>query len=86
MPQDRSITQAERPLNAQILGANEAWLRVLDAYHVRFLVLNLDAESDIVKYFRSLPGWLVDFEDEESIIFARADVSAYAHQEIHIPV
>jgi hypothetical protein len=84
MPKDRCIVQAECPLNAQIPGANEAWLRVLDAYQVRFLVLNLDAESDMVKYFRSLPGWLVDFEDEVSIIFARADVSTCAHQEVYI--
>ena len=71
--------QTECPLNAQFLGTNEAWLRVLDAYHVRFVVLNLGAESDMVRYFRSLPGWLVDFEDEESIIFARDDLSAYAY-------
>jgi len=71
-------------LNAQIPRVDGAWLRALDAYHVRFLVLNLDAESDVVEYFRSLPGWLVDFEDEESIIFARDDVSAYAYREVQI--
>jgi hypothetical protein len=45
---------------------------VLDAYNVQFLVLNLYSESDVVKFFRLHPGWKVDFEDEEAIIFARA--------------
>ena len=84
MPREDSITQEERPLDAREAGIKENWLRALDTYHVRFLVLNLQNESDIVKYFRSQPGWLVDFQDEESIIFARADVPAHAHDEISI--
>ena len=77
MPQDDSITQEERLLDAREGGIRENWLRALDAYHVRFLVLNHQTESDMVKYFRSQPGWEIDFEDAESIIFARADVPVY---------
>jgi len=52
---------------------------MLDAYRVHFQVLNLSSESDMVEFFRSQPGWEVDFEDEESIIFARTeDVEAIA--------
>ncbi len=80
MPQDDSITQEERPLDAREAGIKENWLRALDAYHVRFLVLNRQSESDMVKYFRSQPGWEIDFEDGESIIFARADVPVYRAQ------
>jgi len=54
---------------------NENWLSVLDAYNVQFLVLNLHSNSDVVEFFRSHPGWKVDCEDEEAIIFARADGS-----------
>lgn len=54
---------------------NENWPSVLDAYNVQFLVLNLHNESDVVRFFRLHPGWKVDFEDEEAIIFARADRS-----------
>jgi Uma2 family endonuclease len=84
MPKEDSITQEERPLGAREAGIKENWLRALDTYRVRFLVLNLQSESDMVKYFRSQPGWLVDFQDEESIIFARTDAPAYALDEIPI--
>ena len=76
MPQDHSMMQAEGLLP----GTSKNWLTMLDAYQVRFLVLNLYSESDVVEYFRSLPGWKVDFEDEEAIIFARTDVPTYAHE------
>jgi hypothetical protein len=66
-------TPRKPPLDAQEAGVKENWLRALDAYHVRFLVLNLQSERDMVTHFRSQPGWVIDFEDGESIIFARAD-------------
>ena len=75
MRQDHSVTQAERLPAARANGTNENWLRVLDTYQVRFLVLNLDSESEMVELFRSQPEWIVDFEDDESIIFARAEVA-----------
>ena len=61
---------------------NKNWLTMLDAHHVRFLVLNLHSESDVVRYFRSQPGWTVDFEDEEAIIFARTDAPTYGHRPV----
>jgi hypothetical protein len=73
MPQNGSITQEERPLDTRESGIRENWLRALDTHRVQFLVLNRQSESDMVKYFRSQPGWEIDFEDGESIIFARAD-------------
>jgi len=54
-------------------GINEDWPAVLDEYGVQFLVLGRHDDSDLLKLFRSQPGWAVDFEDEEAIIFARAD-------------
>jgi len=52
---------------------------MLDAYRVQFLVLGLDRECDVVEFFRSHRGWEVDFEDEETVIFARTeDVEAIA--------
>jgi hypothetical protein len=65
--------RVERPLDVREAGIKEDWLRVIDACRVQFLVLNLQSEGDVVKLFRSRPGWNVDFEDEESIIFARTD-------------
>ena len=55
-------------------GINEDWPAVLDEYGVRFLVLDRHDDSDLLELFQSQPGWAVDFEDEEAIIFARADI------------
>jgi len=85
MLQNHSVTQAKQPQNTlaglhlKRTGLGENWLRVLDAYRVQFLVLGLHSECDVVEFFRSQPGWEVDFEDEETIIFARTeDVEAIA--------
>ena len=56
-------------------GLNEDWPAVLDEYGVHFLVLDRHDDSDLVKLFRSQPGWTVDFEDREAIILARADTA-----------
>ena len=57
---------------------NEDWLKVFDEYGVRFLVLDPQEDGDLVDLCRSRPGWEVDFEDGEAIIFARA-ASAWRH-------
>jgi hypothetical protein len=73
MSTDHAATETKRFFNKQDSGANANWRRVLDAHQVRFLVLNLDSEDDMVRFFRSQAGWSVDFEDGESIIFVRDD-------------
>ena len=60
---------------ARETGINEDWPAVLDEYGVQFLVLGRHDDSDLLKLFRSQPGWTVDFEDGEAIIFARADIA-----------
>lgn len=65
MPQDHSI--------AQEAGLNKRWLRMLDEYGVRFLAVDLHSDSDLVELFRSQPGWVVDFEDVEGVLFSRTD-------------
>jgi len=67
MPQDYSITQET--------GTNEDWPGMLDVYGVQFLILDRHDDTDLLDLFRSQPGWTVDFEDEEAVIFARADIS-----------
>jgi hypothetical protein len=65
--QDHSITRE--------VGTNEDWPAVLDEYGVQFLALDLHSDSELVKLFRAQPGWTVDFEDRDAIIFARADTA-----------
>jgi hypothetical protein len=71
MSVNHTTTKTKPSSNTQVNGANVNWRRVLDAFQVRFLVLNLGSEDAMVRFFRSQPGWSVDFEDGESIIFAR---------------
>ena len=60
-------------------GINEDWPAVLDEYGVQFLILDRHDDSDLLKLFQSQPGWAVDFEDEEAIIFARADTAQFTN-------
>jgi hypothetical protein len=71
--QENSMATTGRSWNGRQTSINVNWLRVLDAYRVRFLVLNLESEGDMVSFFRSQSEWSIDFEDEESIIFARSE-------------
>ncbi len=59
-------------------GPNEDWPEVLDEYGVQFLVLGRHDDRDLLKLFRSQPGWAVDFEDKEAIIFARTEMAQIA--------
>ena len=56
-------------------GANEDWLEMLEEYEVEFLVLDPHTDSELLGLFKSQPGWAVDFEDREAIIFARTNIS-----------
>jgi hypothetical protein len=85
MSMDYPATEGKRCFNTQGNGANANWRRVLDAHQVRFLVLNLESEDEMVRFFHSQPGWSVDFEDGESIIFARTDAGQVPDDRHPIP-
>ncbi len=68
MLQNYPVTQAEHK-------SVENWPRVFDEHDVQFLVLDRHDDTDLLNLFRSQPGWIVDFEDEEAVIFARADIA-----------
>ena len=51
--------------------AVEEWLDQLDEYGVEFVILDLDADSDLVEVFHLQTSWIVDFEDREAVIFTR---------------
>jgi len=67
MLQDHSV--------AQETSVTEDWLGVLDEHGVQFVALDLHSDSDLVKLFRSQPGWTVDFKDGEAVLFVRADIA-----------
>ena len=56
---------------AQGNGRLERWLAALDTHGVRFLILDKQQARSLLSIARSRPGWTVDFEDEESVLFTR---------------
>lgn len=54
------------------------WLTVLDALGVRFLALDVRRDSGLLQAARLHPEWTVDFEGQESMLFARTPPPAGA--------
>ena len=52
-------------------GRPERWLVALDTYGVRFLILDKERDGSLLDLVRLRPGWTVDFEDTESVLFTR---------------
>jgi hypothetical protein len=52
--------------------AQDDRLALFDRQNVRFVILNLLEDNDLVRLLRSRPEWTVDFEDADAVIFARA--------------
>jgi hypothetical protein len=47
------------------------WLALFEQENVRFVVLNRCTDSDLIERLRRRCGWIVDFENKESMIFKR---------------
>jgi hypothetical protein len=56
-------------------------LEMLDKFSVRFLALDYKLDRSLVEYFQSLPDWVVDCRDEESVLFVRADGAQASHRQ-----
>ena len=50
-------------------GQLDQWLAALDRYGVQFLVVDKRRDGALLDLIRSRPGWGIDFEDEESVLF-----------------
>ena len=57
---------------AQVTGIKEDWVTALDEQGVEYLVLDPQSDREMVKRFRTRPGWKVGFEDKEAVLFVRA--------------
>jgi hypothetical protein len=54
----------------------ERWLADLDAFDVEVLVLDIKRDGGLVQAARLHPGWDVDLEDGDAVLFARAGTSS----------
>ena len=77
MPQDYSITRE--------IGMNGNWVEMFDEYGVQFLILDRHDDGDLLNLFQSQPGWALDFQDEEAVIFARANIPQFPNPQSPIP-
>ena len=53
-------------------GTDHAWQALLDAYDVRFVILDVQRDRGWQQSMRRQPGWKVDTEDEHSVLYARS--------------
>lgn len=58
--------------------AGKGWLKMLADYEVRFLALDLESDGWLIELVQSQPEWVVDLQDGESVLFARAHQSQEA--------
>jgi hypothetical protein len=48
------------------------WRAVLDSYDISYAVLNTAAESELIADLRAEPGWQIDYEDDQAVVFSRS--------------
>lgn len=67
--------------NAAVLGAGTdyAWRALLDAHDVQFIVLDVQLDRGWQQAMKDQPGWMVDVEDEQTVLYARARVAEGDH-------
>ncbi|MBC8254293.1 MAG: hypothetical protein H8E35_09690 [Ardenticatenia bacterium] len=53
---------------------SQEWETTFDQYGVQFLVLDRNDDTELANHFRAQPGWRVDFEDNEGVIFAQTSI------------
>lgn len=49
------------------------WTGILNEYDMQYLALDLRSDGDLVSLVRARPDWAVDFEDEQAVLFVRAE-------------
>ena len=62
-----SLSRSEEKVEGDIVN----WLALFDQQQVRYVVLDRRADSALVEALRRRREWVVDFEDNESVIFTR---------------
>ena len=63
MLRDHAVTQRR--------DSQRDWPTVLDSYGVQFLAVDVNSDGDLLQRFQEEPQWSVDFEDGDSVLFAR---------------
>jgi hypothetical protein len=56
----------------QMRGDVMDWLALFEQEHVQFVVLDRCTDRDLIERLQRRCGWIVDFENQESMIFTRS--------------
>ncbi len=68
------MVRAQTPTQAE--DRLERWLATLDAYGVQYLILDTQRDRELLQLVQSDPKWIIDFQDGDSILFARTQAHA----------
>lgn len=55
----------------QTMRGFDDWPAALEAHGVEFVILDKVRDGKLLQAVRSTPGWTVDFEDREAVLFSR---------------
>jgi hypothetical protein len=57
------------------------WPGILDRYDVRFLVLDIQKDGDLLQLFWSHPEWAVDTEDGDAVLLIHSRTAQKDHDQ-----
>jgi hypothetical protein len=49
----------------------DQWLAALEAYDVQYVILDTERDGELLRTVQSNPGWIIDFQEGNSMLFAR---------------
>lgn len=58
---------------------DESWLDLLETENIQLVILDPYDDRDMVKTMRLQPGWDIDSEDEEFLVFTRTGENCDFH-------
>jgi hypothetical protein len=59
----------------RIASAQPGWVRVLDRYDVKTLVLDKELQPIIVQAMKQTTGWALAYEDDQALVYVRTKPS-----------
>jgi hypothetical protein len=51
------------------------WPGLLEELDVRFLVLDLDLDAELLEVFQERSGWVIDYEDGQAVLLAWTNIA-----------
>lgn len=56
----------------------EQWPVLLEEFDVHFLMLDTERDSELLTLFQAHPAWVIDSQDDQSVLLVRTDVGSSA--------